>query len=272
MSISNRDLEALSAYLDGELSDKALARLEARLETDQELKDTIEQLQRARTMMRSLPKIRAPRNYYVTPEMIGAVQKPRRAFPVLRFASVLATLLFVLVFLGDIFMVPNLVMAPASRVQFADSAAEEAVQPVEELPVMEMESESVESLLPEAPAELEMDQAELEEAEPPLAAEAPLAAEGIASPPEEPTPELEKMHGRTVPAPVEEMEDEAAGVAELVDESDQGMEAQVPSSQMDDELQLRNRLLTVVRITEILLIIVALSTGLAAFFLYRKSQ
>ena len=272
MSISNRDLEALSAYLDGELSGKALARLQARIETDRELRDTFEQLQRARAMMRNLPVLRVPRNYYLTPEMVGAVQKPRRAFPVLRFASVLAALLFVLVFLGDIFMVPSLVMAPARTVQFAESAVEEAEQPVEELPVLEMEAESFDSQPAEAPAEAEMDQAELEEAEPPLAAEAPLAAEPITIPTVESTPELEKMLGRTVPAPGEEMEAEIEGLSEPVDETDLRMESRAPLSQKDDELQPGNRLLTVFRITEILLIIIALSTGLAAFTLYRKSQ
>jgi hypothetical protein len=266
MSISDRDLEALSAYLDGELSGKTLARLEARIETNEELRDTFEQLQHARTMMRSLPRMRAPRNYFLTLEMVGAVQKPRRAFPVLRFASVLTTLLLVLVFLGDFFMVPNLVMAPARTVQFTDSAVEEAEQPAAELPVMEMESESVESQLPEAPVEPEMDRAELEEAA------APLAAEAITSPPVESTPETEKVLGSTIPAPAEEMEGDLEGIAEAEDEPDLRIETREPISQAEDELQPGNRLLTVFRIAELILIIVALSTGLAAFFLYRKSK
>jgi hypothetical protein len=68
------------------------------------------------------------------------------------------------------------------------------------------------------------------------------------------------------------MEAEIEGLSEPVDETDLRMESRAPLSQMDDELQPGNRLLTVFRITEILLIIIALSTGLAAFTLYRKSQ
>ena len=44
MSISDRDFEALSAYLDGELAGKALARMEARLQTNQDVQDAYEQL------------------------------------------------------------------------------------------------------------------------------------------------------------------------------------------------------------------------------------
>ena len=98
MRASDRDLEALSAYLDAELSGKEQERLEATIQADEELRNTLEQLQQTRTMMRSLPSLRAPRNYYLTPAMVGENHKPRLAFPVLRFASVMATLLLALLF------------------------------------------------------------------------------------------------------------------------------------------------------------------------------
>ena len=69
MNLSDRDLEMLSAYLDGEISGKDRERLEARLLVDEDLRNTLEELQRTRQVMRSLPSMRAPRNYFVTAEM-----------------------------------------------------------------------------------------------------------------------------------------------------------------------------------------------------------
>ena len=257
MSISDRDLEALSAYLDGELSGKEREHLEANIQIDEELRNTLEQLQRARTMMRSSPTLRAPRNYYLTPTMVGEKDKPRGAFPVLRFASVLATLLLVLLFLGDVFMLPNLVMAPARTMQFAESAVEEAEQ-------LEFKAEIIEGQLPEVPAEQSVDRLEMEgEAAPP-------AAEAMISPSVEPAPGLEKLLATALPAPAEEMEDVIGGVTESEEEPNLRIEMRDPVTLPDDELQPGINLLTIVRIAELILIVAALSTGLAAFFLYRK--
>ena len=59
--ITHRDWEALSAYLDGQLNRKERDRLEARLKASAELQDALEQLRRTRSLLRSLPPMRAPR-------------------------------------------------------------------------------------------------------------------------------------------------------------------------------------------------------------------
>ncbi len=259
MSLSDRELEALSAYLDGELSGKALVRMEARIQENQELRDTFEQLNNAKTLMRGLPKMRAPRNYLLTPQMVGSVRQPRRAFPVLRFASVLATLLLVLVFLGDVFMVPNQVMSPSRAVQLAESAVEEVEQPV-------LEAEIIESQLPEAPEEQSMERAELEGDAPPAAAEA------IISPSADSTLGLEKLLATAIPAPVEEMEDGLGEFSEPVDEPNLEIEMRDQVSQSDEEVQTSIDLQAVLRISEIVLIVIAISTGLGAFLLFRKDK
>ncbi len=100
--MTDKDLTAISAYLDGELSARERARLEARLKTDPGLKARLKQLESGRTLMRSLPEIRAPRNFTLTPEMAGVHSGPPRLFPVLRFASALATILLVLFVAGDL--------------------------------------------------------------------------------------------------------------------------------------------------------------------------
>jgi len=257
MSISDRDLEALSAYLDGELSRKERDRLEAKVQTNEEMRKTLEQLQHTKTMMRSLPELRAPRNYYLSPAMVGEEYQPRRAFPVLRFASVLATLLLVLLFLGDVFMLPNLVSAPARTIQFAESAVEEAAQ-------LEVEAETIEGQPPEAPAEQSLDRFEMEgEAAQP-------AAESMLSPSIEPTPGMEKLLATALPAPAEEMEDYVGGVAEPEEEPNLNIEMRDQISQPEDEIQPTINLKNLIRIAELILVAVALTTGLTAFFLYRR--
>jgi hypothetical protein len=265
MKISDRDLEVLSAYLDGELSGEAVDRLEARIQADRDLLDTFEQLQRTRTMLRSLPKMRAPRNYFITTEMVGAVRKPRLAFPVLRFASVLATFLLVLLFLGDFFVIPNLVMSPSRGVQIAEVTVEVADQTL-------LESEMIESQAPEAPVEEApveepsveepMDKAMIEGEAPPAAAEA------ITGPLLESTPGLERLLATAVPAPAEE--GFAAEMAEPEEEPNLYIESGEIFSPAEEELQPGVNLQTMVRIAEFVLVALALSTGLAAFILYRK--
>lgn len=111
-NISSRDWETLSAYLDGELAKKEQVRLETRLRDDPELNEALKQLRRTRIILRSQPKLRAPRNFTLTPEMVGMRPVPR-SYPFLRFASAMAALLFVLVLVGDFLTAPGRVL-PAS--------------------------------------------------------------------------------------------------------------------------------------------------------------
>ncbi len=90
-----RDVELLSAYLDGQLSPSESSRLEARLSTDQDLKAVLDDLRGTRTLLRKLPKRRAPRNFLITPKMAGIRPPVPRAYPAFRFATAVAALLFV---------------------------------------------------------------------------------------------------------------------------------------------------------------------------------
>jgi hypothetical protein len=100
--LSPRDLEMLSAYLDGQLSTKEIAHLQARLQTDQQLQMALEDLRLTRAALRSLPRLRAPRNFTLTPEMAGVhPAKRRQAYPAFGIASLVATLLLALVFFAD---------------------------------------------------------------------------------------------------------------------------------------------------------------------------
>lgn len=99
--LPEKDFEALSAYLDGQLGDRERARLEARLQTEEALRAALERLQNTRAVLRGLPPLPVPRSFTLDPETVPA--RPARDFyPVMRFASALASILLVVVLLGDI--------------------------------------------------------------------------------------------------------------------------------------------------------------------------
>jgi hypothetical protein len=104
---SFRDVEKLSAYLDGQLKPSEKARLESRLQTDPELASILKDLRQARGLLRQLPQRRAPRNFTLTPKMVGQKPPMPRTYPVFRFASVLATLLLFFTFATN-FLAPSL--------------------------------------------------------------------------------------------------------------------------------------------------------------------
>jgi hypothetical protein len=114
--LSSRDWEYLSAYLDRQLNPKETALLEARLSADPVLSAALGELQRTRNALRSLPRLRAPRNFTLTPQMIGQ-RSPLRSrpagqlAPVFGFASALATFLLILVVVGDVFGI----LTPAAK-------------------------------------------------------------------------------------------------------------------------------------------------------------
>ncbi len=104
--LSPRDWEILSAYLDRQLRPKEIVSLETRLSADPDLSAALGELQRTRDALRNLPRLRAPRNFTLTPQMVGqrSAWRPRsaaRLAPVFGFASALATFLLILVIVGD---------------------------------------------------------------------------------------------------------------------------------------------------------------------------
>ncbi len=93
-TLSWRDWERLSAYLDGQLAPRQRARLEARLEQEADLRQAFEALRRTRAFLRRLPARRAPHHFTLTPGQAGLRPPLPRAVPALRWAAALALLLF----------------------------------------------------------------------------------------------------------------------------------------------------------------------------------
>jgi anti-sigma factor RsiW len=111
--MNQRDLELLSSYLDGQLKPSDSARLEARLSTDPNLRAVLDDLRSARGLLRRLPLRKAPRNFTLTPKMVGKNPPLPRAYPAFRFVSALATLLLFFT-LGLNFLAPQMAsQAPA---------------------------------------------------------------------------------------------------------------------------------------------------------------
>ena len=96
--MNSRDLELLSAYLDGQLDPSDSTRLESRLASDESLRTALDNLRSTRGLLRQLPSRRAPRTFTLTPQMAGIKPPTPRIVPVFRFATALATFLFVITF------------------------------------------------------------------------------------------------------------------------------------------------------------------------------
>lgn len=260
MKITPPEWEAISAYLDGQLAQKERARLEARLQASAELRSALEDLRNTRTLLRSQPRVRAPRNFTLTPQMVGGLA-PRRStpslFPFMRLASAFAGLVFVLVLVADLFAgappVPTASMPQMAEVAMAteevmlesapamktapDPAAMSA--PGEE-PLAAAEAMTESMTMMEAPAQAPAEAADAAEeptgageaagAEDPAdaaepAAEEPAEAFGVFAAPETVSPEIQG----TLPAPPEA----APAIAQAVPE--EGAEAAAAGSAEDNQ-------------------------------------
>jgi hypothetical protein len=162
---SFRDVEQLSAYLDGQLKLSEVARLESRLQSNPELASVLKDLRQARGILRQLPQRRAPRNFTLTPKMVGQKPPLPRTYPAFRFASVLATLLLFFSFATN-FMAPRLVRTAApypygiggsgggggAEPEFSSNEAAPAEPPVAAAPAAEEPAAPEDAVGPELPA------------------------------------------------------------------------------------------------------------------------
>ena len=144
--IIRREWEELSAYLDEQLAPRERARLEKSLQARADLRAELAELKRTRMLLRSQPAIRSPRNFILTRAMAGAQRAeptPRGVFQAMRLASVMASALFVLVVIGDVFFASRL---SSGAPMIADTrAVQQFAQPVEEAAVEEAPMPGTES-------------------------------------------------------------------------------------------------------------------------------
>jgi anti-sigma factor RsiW len=96
------DVEQLSAYLDGKLSQADSARLATRLQMDPGLRAVMDDLSQSRGLLRKLPARRAPRNFTLTPKLAGVKPPLPRAYPALRWTTSFATILLFFTFAANL--------------------------------------------------------------------------------------------------------------------------------------------------------------------------
>jgi hypothetical protein len=121
-SLPVRDLEQLSAYLDGQLNDAEQRALRARLMREPGLQQALGELRQVREALRALPPVRPPRNFTLTPSMIGQAAPRATRGPALAWASALASLAFVVLAAVDLVgggLAASRQAAPAAELQMA---------------------------------------------------------------------------------------------------------------------------------------------------------
>lgn len=135
--LTDRDLELLSAYIDDELSSSERTTLEARLEHEPQLRRELRALRQTVELVRLTPRVRAPRDFTLTPEM---VRPPRVLFfpATAAFSALSAVAAAVFVILGLLLLVQRdgllstgttAVTEPAGAIALAPTIVTEAAEP-----------------------------------------------------------------------------------------------------------------------------------------------
>jgi hypothetical protein len=92
---SFRDMETLSAYLDGQINQAEKTHLERRIQSDATLAAALQGLRQTRALIQRTPKRRAPRNFTLTARMAGIRPPVPRLVPAFTWASAVAMVLFI---------------------------------------------------------------------------------------------------------------------------------------------------------------------------------
>lgn len=119
-----QELNTLSAYLDRALNPKERQLLEARLVKEPALLEQLKNLRTTKTIIGHLPRVRAPYNFTLTPDMVK-VRRPKRQPLVtfLRLASSLSVIMLVVAFGVELLFNNGLLMG---RPMVAEPAMEAA--------------------------------------------------------------------------------------------------------------------------------------------------
>ncbi len=268
--ISSRDVEDVSAYLDGHLPAQEKHRLEGRLRVEPEMRALYEQLQQTRRLLRSQPPLRAPRNFTLTPEMAGRRAKASLfdwLAPGLRLVSAVATVLLLVVLMGDYLAVPA-ALAPVQ--DQAVRLEQEGVPLLQTSPVVGAGTpEAVAKALPQpAPALL----AAPTEVEAPAAAAVPQAFEAAPPPPAAPMQALPAASppaagvnaaGASPDQPAETMAPPQEAEALTMSSAPSEAVSAAPASGPGEAGAMK------IRVAEIILVTLALGAGLVSIFVSR---
>jgi len=234
-----KEWEELSMFLDEQLNPKDRERLESKLQQSPELQSALDELRALRSMLRSQPEIKAPRNYSLSTDTVGIQLKQRKGgsiFPALSFAAVIASLLFVFVFISDltyggpqVYQSTNVIEEQAEMQLMEKSLPESAQSGEEDGGIVEVQP---------VPFEPELGELEIMEAE---------------------TEELKSSQDET-----RQIEPRYQG------ESQPGEAIDAVNNNLPHLLRYLSSNRIALRILEVFLLIFAAAAGLGAFYFYRK--
>jgi len=111
--LNNKDYILISAYLDAELNLSRQAELEKRLIADAQFKQALIELGYTKRMLKSLPAVRARRNFTLTLDKVKKTARPQRFQPVWGAVSAFSTLMLIVVFAFSQFA-PKMAAMPAA--------------------------------------------------------------------------------------------------------------------------------------------------------------
>jgi len=273
---NNRDLNMLSAYMDGTLKENQRERLIFRLEREPELCQWLDNLLQTKSLLKRLPRLRAPHNFTLSQEM--ATVRSLKKLPVnnlLRLASSLAAVLMVVLLGVEYLFVEGRLSARTSfEAPMMEAASEAAPEPLiqwegqsvdgggsdrgvegmgEGAPVIEMPMEESEAIQPEAEIEPVEEEEPLTEVQDPTPLEKRLDQE---------TNEAEsfKEESDTEDELILGINPDQAG--DIIDSSE--------STKVVEGVPLNWQ--KVIRWMQITLAVIALSCGLALWLLHRKRK
>jgi anti-sigma factor RsiW len=190
--ISPRDLQALSEYLDYQMHPKRRAALEERIEKSPELRQAVNDLLMVKRVLQSQGRNKSPRNFTLTPAMLGQVPRQPAAVPVLRLAAILISILLIFFAAGDFLTSPSTFMIRQPAGALTESMFAEPMSAPEIEAVVEAPAEAIPEEEPMFDALMEGEPALGEEAQPEMelkAMEMPAATLAPAPGPQERQPE-----------------------------------------------------------------------------------
>ncbi len=123
------DFERLSAYIDNQLSPAEKAELEGRLAKDPQLQAGLDDLRRTVRALRSLPAVKPPRSFTLTPEQAGVRVRRGPLFPILRLSAALCTLLLIVTVARDLATSGGLAASTSSHAVTQGGTATALLQP-----------------------------------------------------------------------------------------------------------------------------------------------
>ncbi|RLD04358.1 MAG: hypothetical protein DRI65_10835 [Chloroflexota bacterium] len=153
MKISNREWAQLSAYLDGELSQRELIKLQNRMEEDPDLNAALEEIRYVKSVLTHTPLLSVPRNFKLTSAMVEVPHRRSQAWGY-RLAAAALSFLFIGVVVLDIgsgVLKSGMLGAEAPRAE--EVMLEAAADELEEPAVLAVEKAAEEEVAPAAEME-----------------------------------------------------------------------------------------------------------------------